>query len=33
MDQKVVTEDILRNVINDGLFFAATMAAEEGDTT
>ena len=29
--EKTVTEEVLRNVLEDGLFFAATLAAEESD--
>src|SRR6056297_1563117 len=32
-EEKTVTEEILQSVLNDGLFFAATMAAEESDAT
>ncbi|MBE0454240.1 ExeA family protein [Roseovarius autotrophicus] len=32
-EQKTVTEDILQSVLEDGLFFAATLAAEESDAT
>jgi type II secretory pathway predicted ATPase ExeA len=30
-DQRQVTEDTLRKVLDDGVFFAASLAAEEGD--
>ena len=32
-EQKTVTEEILQSVLDDGLFFAATMATEENDAT
>lgn len=32
-EQKTVTEDTLNSVLNDGLFFAATMGTEETDAT
>jgi type II secretory pathway predicted ATPase ExeA len=32
-EQKDVTEDILQSAIDDGLFFAATLASEESDRT
>jgi len=32
-EQKAVTEDTLQHVLDDGLFFAATLAAEESDDT
>ena len=32
-EQNTVTEDILQSVLDDGLFFAASMAAEENDAT
>ncbi|WP_050929933.1 ExeA family protein [Aestuariivita boseongensis] len=31
--QKIVTEDILQGVLDEGLFFAATLAADESDAT
>lgn len=32
-EQRTVTEEILQNVLDDGLFFAATLATEESDKT
>jgi general secretion pathway protein A len=32
-EQRTVTEDILQSVLDDGLFFAASLAAEESDKT
>ncbi|EAQ25594.1 ATPase [Roseovarius sp. 217] len=32
-EQRTVTEDILRSVLDDGLFFAASLASEESEKT
>jgi len=32
-NQRTVTEETVQNVLNDGLFFAASLASEESDTT